>query len=536
MAARRWNNANGWSSLFEWDGEPTRRIGAPVNALPRVLIQMGEGASAVYFSDGRWVDPVAGIVAKPRLNKTVTFEKRIGTAFWNSSGRSSAAVGSIELINSDRKLDYLAYEDQKDKVVLVRAGWDDLPIGESVVIARGLVSKVEMVGEDLIRIVVADATKEIDKPIQTVTIPSGQLAGQKYPVTVGRVLQVPSIQTGSPDLKFSYSDGAVIDIGIAGLAPAPQVVSEVRDSGVLLTNGTQWNTLNTSPDFGVVLNQATSGRVTALVVGEGPEFSTIFNARIRNVIYTTLFRAGFSAARALPENLSSLQLSNLGFIGKFANEGESCSQVMDEIADSVGGWWLIDSDGVFDIGRLQMPSGDPDLYVTKATLRSEIQYDPDLAPGLSDSLLAGRNVQPLSENEQAGSVRDTAEGALQRREFRIQSYFSVHSSYAAAIASRASSRDRGERQVGMPTLWQSLAAAELSHRASLYSGPRGFYRFQVVMQPDRIAALKLHSVIRLEMSGANGPYTRDGRLIAMRGEAGKDLVELTMWGESPPSS
>lgn len=530
--ARSWNNANSWNVALRWNGQPIVTTFSKVRDHRRVIVEIRKALTVLRYSDGEYVDAAQQLVLDARLSRTVTFERRVSTAFWTSSGRNFTAIGNIELINCDGALDDLIQSELKDAEVIIRVGSVLTPYSEFLTVARGILDKIEAVGEDKIRLTVADGAREFDTPIQTVKPASGLLVADHYPVAIGWCNQVPVMHTGSPDLRYSVSDIPV--------APNFGSVSNVRDSGAPLTITTQYNTIDTDPNFGFELYQSTAGKLTATTVGPSLSGSVFESARFQNQIINLLQnRKGLPAIRLDSTGYSDIRTSNINFIGRYVFDGATYSRVLDEYADSIGGWWHVDLGGVVKISRLNLPSLSlpPDITVSKVNLVGEIQVDPDLAPGLSNALLGGVNWAPLSESEQATSVRDTDDGRLQRKDFRFRLEFVVHDSYQRNIDSLGNVRNSNsdDRQTGMPTLWVNLSGltVEKTHRETLWATPKAFFRCKVNLNPPAVANLDIGSIVNFDLP-RYGLSNHRVTLIGLRGEAGKNEIELYGWGELPP--
>lgn len=530
--SRSWNNANSWNVALRWNGQPMVTTFSKVRDHRRVIVEIVKGLATLRYSDGEYVDQANLLVLDARLSRTVTFERRISTAFWTSSGRNFTSVGNIELINCDGKLDNLIQSDLKDAEVRIRVGSTLTPYSEFLIVARGILDKVEAVGEDKIRLIVADGAREFDRAVQVVKPASGPLTSDHYPVALGWCSQVPVMHTGSPDLRYSLSD---IPVAVNNGS-----VSNIRDSGVALTVSTQYNTIDTDPNFGFELYQSTAGKLTATTIGPSVAGSVFESGRFLNqIIYLLQNRFGLPAIRADAGGYEAIRASNPNFIGRYIFDGSTYSRILDEYADSIGGWWHVDLGGRVKIERLNLPSLTlpPDITVSKINLVGEIQVDPDLAPGLSNALLGGPQWAPLSESEQATSVRDTDDGRLQRKLYRWRVEFAVHSSYQRNIDSLGNIRDSNpdERQTGMPTLWVSTSglAIERVHRESLWASPKAFFRCKVNLNPAAVASLDIGSIVNFDLP-RYGLTNHRATLIGLRGEAGKNEVELYAWGELPP--
>ena len=519
--ARLWNNADTWNTAEPWSGASI--YAGPRDPLPRVLVEIDGPSGPLWFADGRYLDASAGVVAHARIGRRISFERRVSTAYWGG-GRTFQGVGSVELINTDGGLDWMLALQLRDRVARVWLGNEDTPIASLTLCARAIVERVDAAGEQAIRVVLADASRELGVPVQEATFATGPLAGQPVPITVGYCLSIPAVQPEAPLLRFAVHDA----IGAGGALA-------VTDSGVTLTPTTQWVDYNTSPTFGVLLNQATSGRILVDMLGPGDGIGGE-KAQLPSVIaYLLGTRLGWSASRWDATALAALSVE-LGEpeFGRWCSAPIIYSQLLDELADSFGGWWTVDPDGVMRMDALRLPAGSPALVVDRSRIGGEVSVDFDAAQGLSSIVSGRRNWYPLPPSEQAGSVRDTAAGVALAQDYRERAAFAVGTVYARSAAAAGASRDRGQ-SAGMPTLLANTAstAAEAARREPLFASARWFYRIPALLDATDAATIPLGTVIELRLPRFGADAGRLLRVVGVRGEVGSRNVELTCWGAGP---
>jgi hypothetical protein len=204
------------------------------------------------------------------------------------------------------------------------------------------------------------------------------------------------------------------------------------------------------------------------------------------------------------------------------------------MADSIGGWWSIGTDGVFRLQPLRLPSGSPVLQIDRSRLDGPVEVEFDAAPGLSSILCGGRNWYALSESEQAGSVRDTDLGVQLRRDFRVRVPFAVADAYARSRGAGALQRAESDL-AGMPSLYSNITGTsqEATRRATLWAGPRWWYRVPVQLDALTAATLSLGAVVRLTLPRFGLSAGRLLTVIGVKGELGSRRVVLDLWGEGP---
>lgn len=521
---RNWNNADTWNTAEPWNGTVVPIYAGQRAPLPRVLVEVDAPGGTLWFSDGRYVDVEAGVVALARLGRRVGFDRRASLAYHSASGRAVQGIDSVELINSDGRLDHLLALALRNRVVRVWIGTEATPIEELTLCARGIIETIQAVGEVAVRLVVADATRELAVPLITEAFPSGPLEGQLKPALLGIGYSIPGVQPEAPLLRFGVHDGA----GLGG-------VLQVTDSGAVLTPTTQWEDYNTDPTFGVELNQSTAGKILIDALGPGDGIGGE-RAQLPSLIAHLLgTRRGWSTDRWDADWLDALNVElSEPEMGRWVNDGGEVASILDEIADSIGGWWTINPDGRFHIDTLRLPTGTPALVIDRTRLGGKIQVELDTAPGLSDAVLGMRNVFPLDPGQQAGSVRDTPEGVLLAQPFRARSTFAVADTYARSQAASSASRS-GQRFAGMPTLLANSAsvAAEAARRELLWPQARWWRRVPVLLDAVSAATLPLGTEVRLVHPRYGMQAGVDVIVMGVRGEFGSRRVELTCTGFGP---
>lgn len=520
-----WDSERAWDDDFAWDD---------------VAFVTEGGTTSLWFSDGRYVSSTDGIVASARLANEITFSRRATTVFWGG-GRAAQGMGAIELINTDGALDVLLSMRWRRAVVTVYLGYDGDAVAALTRAARGVIERVESVGEQSLRIVVADSASELDVPVLTASYTSGALVGSLIPTVMGYCVSVPALHTGAPSLDYSFHDGST------WLVDAMTFRHGVYDAGATLTPTTQWVSLDSGEQHGVTLLQSTAGMITVDATGPSTDGS-VFSARtLYQITYFALCtRLGWDASRVDFSGVTTLQ-TELGttWFGRWVSGSTTYGELLTELADSFAGWSYIDTAGVVRFDRLRMPSGSPVLELDETNLVGDIQIEFDAAPGLSDAVLGIRNWYVFDASALAGSVRDTATGVGLRKPFRTRAQFAVDDAYAARRSAAPTVRRTlrndthqtatAEPETGMPTLLMASGhvSAEAARRAALYAGPRWWYRVRAALDASTAVTLERGSVVQL----TEPRYGLDaGRLlvvIGVDGRVGDGIVDLLLWGDGP---
>jgi hypothetical protein len=519
--SKRWASPVRWSSMWTWLG--TRPVFAPRRRpQTRVLVELalfGPSGTA-WFSDGYYVDAQAGIAAEPRIVGPVSYRRTASTPFRNGSGRATVGVGAIELSSVDGGLDWLTAQTLRGTVVRLYVGPDNAPVSGLTRVARCVVDDVQP-GERSVRLVLADASRELAVPVVSTSVPSGANGGALVGCVWGYCFSVPLLQWSPPTLQYAIQDTAPL-----------ATIWTIADRGVTLTPSTQWTALTAGPIYGVQLNQAVAGKLTATVTGP---FTTAYDALTTFLHWACATRCGLPGSRLDIAGWQALytELAPSGGLafGEYVTSG-TWDQVFDRVAGSFGGWWWIDPAGVVRFDRLRPPAGTPVLELDERSFdAADIQLAFDDAPGLSGAVLEGRNWVQLSETDLADSLKGTAAGVEQTRQFRGRTPINLHPVYQRELARRGATED-----AGMPTsITFDVNATEAARREALYGEPRFDWVVPVLLDDAATAAtLPLGAVVSLRMPrwGCD-----DGRLLRVIDVDVPDLrsgqVRLGLWGGGP---
>jgi hypothetical protein len=524
----------------------------PNGTLPVVIVQVETSPGVYsYFSDGRYIDGALGIIAEPRLGKEISFERRVSTRYWGG-GTSRAALGDIELINTDGGIDSLLFSDIREHAVTIWLGYENQRFNEFVKVGRSIIERVETIGESRIRIVLVDQMARYARAVSQNVYTTGDQIGRPYPVTLGTPLSVPALATDITNLRFSTHYNADASI------------LEVRDRGAVLTPVTVWETYETAPHFGFRLLTGTNGKITANTQADRVNTSYGYGA-LPNIVPALLATGDTlsSLGGGVGTNLTVLQ-DELGVdfeLGCFLDGTVNFDSVLDDIADSFGGWWYVDLDSKLIMNPLRLPSGSPVLHLTEVELDSEVTVSLDTAPGLSDTITGGRNWHVYSTEELAGSVRDTPAGIALTKDYRYRYTFALGGVYARskkAVGSvREVSRTTTGRQdlvpgsggsrrplsdIGTPTLIVSSAglATQGAREEILWAQSNYWFDCAAKVRATQAALLMPGECVYLTVPKFNsleeyryGLNSALLRVITVRGVIGQERVELRLWGPNP---
>lgn len=93
-------------------------------------------------------------------------------------------------------------------------------------------------------------------------------------------------------------------------------------------------------------------------------------------------------------------------LGAYYTEPVQIADVLDDVMQSLGGWWFIGNDGLLTAAQLSDPSAGVSVYsFDESNVSSDIEVTPDTAPGLSNTILALKNWTPYGQGEVAESLK-----------------------------------------------------------------------------------------------------------------------------------
>lgn len=514
-----------------------------------VIVEIDTPSGLRYFSDTRYVDAAAGVIADARLTGRITFERQITTIFWGG-GRARIGFGDIELANADGRITALVFSMLRRRAARILIGTDEDAFGDLTVVARVKIDSCDLVNGMAIRIGIADGMAAFAEPISTEVYATGDQAGQLVPITLGRPVSCPVLETDGANKRYS------------GHNSSSNTVVRVLDAGAVLTPTTQWVAYNTAPHYGFAVNQATFGRILADLAGpQSTAYTELSSARTQADVPNVLLQV--MALRSWTDyDLAEFEAFTFSFsgthyyqLGMFVDGSVGADQVLTDIADSFGAWWCVDRLGDFHIERLAAP-GTPVMTITETQLDGLVSIEPDLAPGLSDTIAGIRNWHVSSPTELAESVRHTTAGIALTKDYQRRKQMTLHPMYADAAGAVGASREgtaatngrvdltparsgvsRPKSDHGMPTVLAINASVdfERDHREALWSDP--YYWYSLAIKLDVVTAATLDPGVDIALLLTDFetkqplPWANEKamKIQRVRGAIGESRVELRCW-------
>lgn len=283
-------------------------------------------------------------------------------------GKSQIGWGDIVIDNADGAYDHLINGGFSGRVCMIRELIAGVTIGLTLSCS---VEQPEFTTSD-INIRVKDPQILLNIPVQpnkyggTNSLPAGidgtsDIQGKPKPLLYGQCSNVTPVCVNTSRLIYQAHDGALYSI------------SNVYDKGVALTFGVDrannaamqsnppaagtYDTclaeglirLGSSP-FGVVTLDAIQGATTA--------------DRTAAQIAKTVALKAITSGDMIAGDFTALDTLNSSVIGIYITEETLIPAVLDEVLNSIGGWYGFDSAGKFNVGRLDAPSGTAAVSLT----------------------------------------------------------------------------------------------------------------------------------------------------------------------------
>ena len=186
-----------------------------------------------------------------RITNDPEFTKEVNCIFWGG-GESKVGFGSIDLINGDGQLDAWAAYSVRDEPITIKRGTAGQLYGSQMsTIAIGILDRIEFVGEEIVRLHLADKAARLELPVQTAvysgTVSNTAARARPRPLVFGTALSVPVIQpettgNGQFDLHDSREFHSLTKVRGQGLTltldvPATSPAGQYRRSILSTVNG-----------------------------------------------------------------------------------------------------------------------------------------------------------------------------------------------------------------------------------------------------------------------------------------------------------
>lgn len=363
-----------------------------------VEIQAHNGVEVVtlYFGTDGFVtkptDTPANIYYDPRIKDPGNFERTLfgeGT----TRGASRAGGGDVVVASGDpgngATLDALLnYGFDGRKITIKTLANLDQSIATATTLFTGTVEQLAYSDAiNKLSFVLHDRLDDIDKPLLTAvyagtTVSTGptaegnvDLKDQLKPRVWGVVPNVPGVETNHFDLIYQFSDSPVVSLTVCdGAFP-------LINAGDFPTIAALQAWVQVPGRYATCLAQGSArlgSKAFKAVTADVVEGATAADRTAAQVVRRMLLFFGILPADVPAASFTALDLLNSAQIGIHINDDRTALSAISQVLDSIGGWISPDRLGVFQVGRLDRPSGTSVETYTDTEFLSELELMPVL--------------------------------------------------------------------------------------------------------------------------------------------------------------
>jgi len=448
-----------------------------------------------------------------------------------TSGASRVGYGSVELSNVDGALDYLLPYSFDGRSLIIKVGESDAAYSSFTTILSGTMSQIEFTFAKA-TILVRDKLAILDNPWQTNlylgnnVLPNGvegvsDIIGKPKPLLYGQVYNIQPLMVNSSLLIYQINDGAI------------SVISAVYDRGAPLTfhvNETSVANLeaheppagkySTCLAFGYIrIKTVPSGLLTC----DATQGATAANRTTAQILKAIAISCGVSSGDILASDVTALDALNPSIVGIWLMNGETCLQVMDQMALSIGAYYGFDALGIMRMGVFTTPTGAADVEINVNNIIS-IEHnrtnDSDKGIPAYRVRLNYRKNYSVQDFDLAASVLDARRNVLSQNYATISAEdLAIQNKYALAV------------EIVRDTLLVNQAAAqtEATRVLNLYKVSRDLYTVRIALDlseqlPDLVGVANL----TINRFGLNSGKLF--KIIGIEADYSTNRATLTLWG------
>lgn len=201
----------------------------------------------------------------------------------------------------------------------------------------------------------------------------------------------------------------------------------------------------------------------------------------------------------------------------------TCADFVQNVLDSINGFWWQGQDGLLHFGVLEAPSGTPVLEIAEDDLDGDLQVDPDLAPGLTMIVHYNLNYA-VARDEEVANYASASDRAIAKREFDfVTAATPPDGKYEPAVI-------RDPRKLWVQDSTGAQAVADDS--CGIYAGNNAYFGRLSVFVPDGVSAantLEPNDVVQITHSryGLSGGVL--ARVVSASSSIFSQRVELILW-------
>lgn len=297
-----------------------------------------------YFSnmhfDSRPSDTPANQGYEDILHAVPRFKGGIGESL---GGASAISIGELDINNAGGERDNWLDDAWDGRPVRLYLGAPTWPKADFRPILSGVALDLVAKDHSLLTLKITDKQQLLNGPVQKNLIGAGTANSQKpIPLTYGEVYNIEPPLVDSATRKYQVHDGRI------------ESITAVYDNG---------KAISYTPDLNAgtfTLSTAPAGRITADV--KGCKLGGVYLSKTADIIQRILLTKTPLTGADL--DLGSFNAFNAlcpQTIGIYIGDRQNVLTVLDELVKTFAAWYGFNRAGLFQLGRLDVPSGVPVL-------------------------------------------------------------------------------------------------------------------------------------------------------------------------------
>ncbi|MGO4380377.1 hypothetical protein [Pseudoduganella sp. RAF53_2] len=450
-----------------------------------------------------------------------------------SGGSASLETGEIVIANADGQFDSWINYGFDGRPIVIRYGTGGSYPAAYPVIFRGTMETVEA-SWNTMTIRLRDKQAIFDVPLLKTRYagnnlpPNGfegtanDIKGKVKPRVFGTVFQVPAVQVNSSKLIYQINDGAVSSIvAVYDRGGALTIGANLPDRASLAASTPGAGNVFTCLAEGLFMLGATpSGIITADVVQGAASERTV-----GQVLKAIAVASGLASSSVAAADVAALDAFNASPVGIWIDdEGTTVREAMDQVAATIGAWYVFDTDDTLRMGVLSAPAGTPVMTLQDFDTGENIERRPprdNAVPVWRVTVQHTRLWNVMQPQDIVGSAtQDQVNYLTQQTRAESASDSNVQKRYLLAS------------DIAISSLFTSAApaAAEASRQLQLQKVQRTVFEVPVPVELVSAAQPKFMDPVMLLLGRFGLQAGQLFRIIGKRLELSKKTIYLTVWG------
>jgi hypothetical protein len=481
-----------------------------------------------------------GFVTQPTDNPANTFyEDRLMNVgaisrfmFGNNTtgGQSEIGYGFIQLSNPDGGLDVMRTYGFDSRSIRVLIGERGAAYSTFTVLLFSTMEQVEFTFNS-VSVKIKDSIFNMAKPLCATryagnnALPLGEegrpedIKGQPKPRLYGTAYNMSAICVNTSKLIYQIHDGAI------------QSVAAVYDKGASLTVGAVYTSI---ADMEANAPGASTYRVYAAggyfrlgstpqgtITVDASQGATAADRTVAQILKRIATDAGIPSISE--SDVTALDVLNSAEVGVWVSDDADTVDVMDEVAQSIGAYYLFDAAGTMRMGQLDLP-----IAPSVATLDDTNIIDIDLVR--SDDAGRGLPSYRITLNYAKNytvQTSDLAGIAATRLAYAANEYRTTKAEDTSVQTQYPLSPEIVRYSL---LITEAAAIPEAARLLVIYKTRRDTYKVRVRLEPAIVSLLDLNQVITLTLNRFDLAAGKLMRIIGIETDFSRNKATLTVWG------